>query len=283
MSSNEHRESVDTRLQKIELELKEAQLKKLHLEIQNLKPKRRWNEKIVPYIPLLTAALSIIGFIWGVVLFLEQQEKDRQTRHEERISRDQAQYRASYEQLLQFSSNPNISVQRVLFLRDDIDQLIDSAFDPDKREAEKNRLRDNIFNLISNDCDFTQVKHVRLDIAALRKWKDYQAELKKVPNQRYLSKYLNAIAYLHTRDTQYIETAEYNPQTGFTESKAPSEPLAVAFASLIEGFACHLQLYDEKDPDKQMQIDNFEFATKNPFLTADLFRSDTSKVPLCQP
>lgn len=275
---------VEKPAQNIELELKEAQLEKLQLEIKNLKPKRKfWNDKLVPYIPLLTAALSIIGFLWGVWMFLNQQEKERKTREEERISRDQAQYRSSYEQLLQFSSNANITVQRVLFLRADMDRLIDSAFAPNQRDAERQKLRGTIFSLISRECDFTQAKHVRLDIAALQEWKDYEDELKAVPNKRYLNKYLNAIAYLHTRDPRYIETAEFNAQTGFTESQAPKEPLALSFASLIEGFNCHLQLIDQKDPERQVQIDAFERVTKNPYLTADLFRSDTSNLFTCKP
>jgi hypothetical protein len=276
-------ESVNPTPDNVELELKRAQLQKLDLEIKNLEPKRKWYEQFIPFIPLISVALSVAGFGWGVLMFLNQQEKDRLTREEERISRDQAQYRSSYEQLLQFSSNPNITVQRVLFLRADMDRLIDSVFAPDQRVAEKQKLRETIFGLISRECDFTQAKHVRLDIAALQEWKDYEEELRTVPNKRYLNKYLNAIAYLHTRDPRYIESAEYNPQTGFTESHAPKEPLAMSFASLIEGFNCHLQLIDHRDPERQAQIDAFERVTKNPFLTADLFRSDTSGLFTCKP
>jgi hypothetical protein len=274
---------VDTPAQNIEQDLKQAQLDKLKLEIKDLIPQRKWHEKLVPYIPLLTVVLSFAGFGWGVLTFVNQQEDDRRTREEERISRDQAQYRASYEQLLQFASNPNISVQRVLFLRDDIDRLIDSLFRPEDREAERKKLRLAISGLIVRECDFTQAKHVRLDIAALQEWKDYEDELKSVPNKKYLNKYLNAIAYLHTRDPRYIETAEFNPQTGFTESQAPKEPLALAFASLIEGFNCRLQLIKQNDPERQAQIDAFERVTKNPYLTADVFRSDTSSMFTCKP
>lgn len=266
----------------LDLEFQKAQLQKLRLEIASLKPKRRWYEELARYIPLITAVLSIAGFLWGVVLFLNQQEKDRKTREEDRISRDLMQYRTSYEQLLQFSSNPNVTVQRVLFLRDDIDRLIDSLnTDPEVRQREKAKLKATIFSLITRECDFTQAKHVRLDIAALQEWADYHDDLKTTPKKHYINKYINAIGYLHTRDPKYIETAEYNPQTGFTESQAPSEPLAVSFASLIEGFRCHLQLLEEKD--QETQINAFERVTRNPFLTADLFRSDTSKLFTCKP
>ncbi len=281
--SENNAESVATALQNIELDLKKAELQKLLQEIENAKPKRRRRiDSVVPFIPLLTAALSIAGFLWGVWMFLAQQEKDRVTRHEERISRDRAQFRANYEQLLQFTSNPNISVPRALFLRDDIAQLIKSAFEEKEQEAEEKKLKENIFNLISTDCDFTQPKHVRLDIAAMKRWDHYAAELKKVPSKRYLNKYIGAITYLHTRDSHYIETAEYNAQTGFIEAQAPKEPLAVVFASLIEGFACHLELLELDEPDRQKQIDAFQFATKNELLTADLFRSQTSPVPSCK-
>jgi hypothetical protein len=199
---------LETELQKINLELAKRQLQKLNLEIAALKPKRSGPAVIVPYIPTIMALLSIAGFIWGVWLFLNQQERDRKTREEERISRDLTQYRNSYEQLLQFSSNPNITVQRVLFLRDDIDHLIDSIYPPDKRPDARARLKGNIFSLITKECDFTQTRHVQLDIAALEQWKDYEKDLKETPNKTYINKYIRAIQYLHTRDPKYIESVD---------------------------------------------------------------------------
>ncbi len=263
----------------IELELAEAELEKLRLEIANLQPKRKWHEGITPYIPLITAVLSIAGFLWGVVLFLNQQERDRQTREEERISRDLTQYRSSYEQLHQFAANPNISVQRVLFLRDDIDNLIDSLYPPndastqDKNRTEKARLRANLRGLITQS-DFTQTRHVQLDIAALQAWRDYQSDIKENPNRTFIQKYIHAIRFLHARDPKYIESVTYDREVGYKEFQPPSDPLSIAFGSLAEGFKLHLELLG---PDERAKaIEAFAQVTNNLTLTADLFGSEES-------
>ena len=120
-------DSIESQLQKINLETAMAQLQKLNLEIEDLRAERNWEERIARFIPIITAVISIAGFLWGVVLFRNQQERDRITREADQISRDMNQYRTSYEQLLQFSSNQNMSVARVLSLRQDLDALIDSC------------------------------------------------------------------------------------------------------------------------------------------------------------
>src|SRR5438552_941209 len=101
-------DAIESQLQKVNLETAKVQLQKLNLEIEDLKEERNWEERIARFIPIITAVISIAGFLWGVVLFRNQQEKDRITREADQISRDMNQYRTSYEQLLQFSSNQNI-------------------------------------------------------------------------------------------------------------------------------------------------------------------------------
>src|SRR2546422_4355901 len=143
-----------------------AQLQKLNLEIEDLRAERNWEERIARFIPIITAVISIAGFLWGVVLFRNQQERDRITREADQISRDMNQYRTSYEQLLQFSSNQNMSVARVLSLRQDLDALIDSLYpaekNPKENQIQKDRLRASIYDLISKDFDFTQTRQVKI-------------------------------------------------------------------------------------------------------------------------
>jgi hypothetical protein len=263
-------DSPEAQLQRINLELAKAQLQKLNLEIEDLKPKSKWTrEVVVRAITIVTAVSAIVSFSWGVYVYEKQQEKDRQTREDDRKSRDLMQYRASYEQLLQFSSSPNMTVQTVLFLRNDIDHLIDSIYPPDKQEDERARLKRNIYSLITKDCDFTQTRHVQLDIAALEEWKDYEKDLKETPNKIYINKYIHAIQYLHTRDAKYIESVTYTPEIGYREIQAPTEPLSNSFGSLVEGFRLHLKLIGKKERDEAVQ--DFAIVTNNPTLTADLF------------
>ncbi len=282
-ANEQNDETAGAQLDEVRLGLAKARLQKVELEIQSLKPQRKWHAAIVPYIPVITAALSVLGFVWGVVLFLNQQERDRRTREDDRISREQTQIRNSYEQLLQFASNSNLTVQNALFLREDIDRLIDALYPPDSRDEnmrkrnkeEKTRLREKIFNLIATDCDFTQPRHVRLDIEAIKSWKDYEDGLKGA-NVPLVNKYIAAFRFLHKRDKKYIESVTYSPETGIIEFAAPTDPLSNSFENLLQGFSLHLKLLNGQERDKALEA--FISATHNDTLAVDLFA--TPSVPV---
>lgn len=267
-SKSDH-DSIEVQMERLNLEIASAQLQKLRLEIENLKPKRSFAR----YIPLITAAISICGFLWGVYLFLDQQERDRLTRETEQIGRDQNQYRTSYEQLLQFASNSQVTVSRVLFLRQDLYALIDALYPPDRKpednRREKEKLTQSIFELINEDCDFTQRRHVQLDIAALRNWSDYQKGLQEAPNTKVIAKYIQALGDLHFKYPKSVENLRYNGERGGYEYQTPEEPLIGTFEVLVDGFTMHLNLLT--DADRTEAIAQFNRVTNNPILTADLF------------
>lgn len=77
MSDTALLDSADEReLRVVQLQL---QNEKLRLEIASLRRTRPWYHVIVEMIPLITAVLSIAGFLFGVFQFLSQQEKNRKT------------------------------------------------------------------------------------------------------------------------------------------------------------------------------------------------------------
>lgn len=257
-------------LEKIKVETAQAQLRKLNLEIENLETGNDLESRLTRLIPLITAVISILGFWWGVHVFLEQQEKDRVTRELDRISRDETQYRASYEQLLQYSSNPNMTLSQVIFVRESINQLIDSLYPlktkSNENRIEKEKLQTAIVDLINKDCDFTQTRQVRFDIVALQKWAEYHSALEGGNNSSVVSKYLQALRDLEAKNPGYLESVR---QIQYDEYQDPESPLMEPYRSLIEGFGCHLEFLTPEQRAKA--IAGFRKATNNPLLTADLF------------
>lgn len=274
-------EPTDSQREKINLEIAQSQLRKLDLEIQNLESGSDWEARVTRLIPLITAIISIIGFGWGITVYLKQQEKDRVTRDLERKSNDQKQYRAGYEQLLQFSSNQNMTVAQVLFLRQTLYSLIDSIYPPDNEGHpsvaninEKTKLQNAIFDLINKDCDFTQTRQVQFEIAALQNWNDYQKTLEGGRNGSVVSKYLQALRDLRSKNPGYLESLR---ETNYDEYQEPQAPLMEPFRSVIEGFSCHLNLLTAEQRNKA--IEGFRRATNNPPLTADLFPESGTLCP----
>lgn len=266
-------ESTDSEREKIDLEIAQSQLRKLKLEIKNLDSGSNWESRITRLIPLVTALISIGGFLWGINVYLKQQERDRVTKELERTSSDQKQYSAGYEQLLQFSSNQNMTVAQVLFLRQRLYSLIDSIYPPNpegqpspENLSEKARLQTAIYNLINKDCDFTQTRQVQFEIAALHNWDDYHKTLEGGRNTSLLSKYLQALRDLKSKNPGYLESLR---EINYDEDADPQAPLMEPYRSVIEGFSCHLNLLTPEQRTKA--IEGFSRATNNPLLTADLF------------
>jgi hypothetical protein len=268
----------NSELSDINREIAAAELEKLKLEIQDLRPRSRWSERLGRLIPIITATISIAGFLWGVVLFSKQQEKDRLTREADQISRDQATYRTDYEQLLQFSSNQNMTVARVLFLRQDLNTLIDSIYPPDKKpvdnQREKDKLTKSIFDLIHKDCDFTQTRQVQFDIAALRDSVGYQKG-QGSQSSLVIRKYLAALRDLQSKEPGKMASIRKVESDDFQEPEALLED---PYRSIFEGFSCHLSLLSADERAKAIR--GFKTITKNPILTAELFGSESGIV--CQ-
>jgi hypothetical protein len=238
-----------------------AEMRKAELEVQDLERGRDWEGRVVRLIPIITALISIGGFILGIYIFNNQQQTERndrlqelKTREQELKSREMNDYRTGYEQLLLFSSNEKMTVARVLALKDDLDTLQANLYqDAAAQEREKKRVMGNICNLIARDFDFTQPRQVMFDIAALQNWREYQDGLLatlsadgtgETVNDSIIDKYLQVIRELEGKEPGLFKNV--NVDLGAVD---PEIILKDPQRSVVNGFACHLNLL--KDPKKR--------------------------------
>ncbi|HEX5701698.1 MAG TPA: hypothetical protein VFX97_00605 [Pyrinomonadaceae bacterium] len=244
--SNSEHNSAQTSLEEIKFKTAVAELRKLQLEVTELERGTKLESRIGRFVPIITAVISIAGFILGVVIFGNEQSKGRQAREDDRKSRELNDYRIGYEQLLLFSSNDKLTIARVLTLKQDLDALKESIYlTPTQREEQEQRLAGSICNLISRDFDFTQPRHVTFDIAALQNWPEYQKGLietlnpktGKTVNEAIIDKYLHVIRELETKEPGVFKNVDVAEDTADPEIflKEPQR-------SVINGFACHVNL-----------------------------------------
>jgi hypothetical protein len=244
-SSNSEPNSVQS-LEDIKFKTAVAEWRKLQLEVAELERGSKLESRIGRFVPIITAVISIAGFILGVVIFGNEQSKGRQAREDDRKSRELNDYRMGYEQLLLFSSNDKLTIARVLALKQDLDALKESIYlTPEQKEEQEQRLAGSICNLISRDFDFTQPRHVTFDIAALQNWPEYQKGLiatlnpktGKTVNDAIIEKYLHVIRELETKEPGVFKNVDLAEDTADPEIflKEPQR-------SVINGFACHLNL-----------------------------------------
>lgn len=236
-----------------------ARLKKLEDEIQQLSRATGRGTRVARYIPLLTACIAVAGFIFGIVKFVSEQAQDRRIRI-------QSQIRTDINELLLFTSDESQTISRALFLLQDIDALIIN------KSNEREDITQILAEIISKDCDFEDLRHVRLDVMAMRHWEGYEAYLIRNPavHDFIMYKYVQALRVLHDMNPEYVEHIEYETESGYRVAEFAKESFYLHFESLVRGYVLHVRLLG--DPDAQMEaIELFQEAVNNRTLTQQIF------------
>jgi hypothetical protein len=218
-------------------------------------------------IPVLTALVTVGGFVFAV-------NKYASDRAEERATRDAQQLRANMTELLQIPASPSQAVSRAVFLLADIDRL--TANTPERRRG----ITTVLAEMLAHDCDFDKRAHVRLDIAALENWEDYSKYLHDSPASHgfLFYKYFQALRHLHAQEPAYFKTIKYDRDTGFVVDSFTVEERYLHFESLVRGFRRHLGLVQQRADSERVRR-QFGEAIGNPALAEELFGSVTGSAP----
>lgn len=257
------RDLGSTSLEEIQRKTALVGLRKLELEVDELKRGREWEGRIGRFVPIITAVISIAGLLSGLLIFGLQQTKDRQAREAETRSRELNDYRTSHEQLLLFSSNDKMTIARALAVKQDLDALKSSLYNDTQKKEQEERLTGNICNLIARDFDFTQPRQVTFDIAALQNWAEYKNGLRatlnkdgtgKTFNDSIIDKYLQVIRELELKQRGVFKDVDLDEGAGDPEILL-SEP----HRSVIYGFACHINLEEHR---REKEAARFEEITQ---------------------
>lgn len=268
----------------------EAELRKLNLEIENLKYKNAWENRLAIFIPLISSLLAVGGFLFGIYQFqqrtIAEQQKDRVTKEREQATRIQDQIRTDIDQLLQFPTNKDLSIARVVFILHDLNHLINSSVEQQQAVQEnlpgqKRDITKNLVAMISYDCDLNNMRDAEFVFSVLNEWDDYLEYLKSDPDtaQIFLERDVSALGGIHLNNREYVESMKFNAQKGdFIQNEKEDVKLFKHFTSLVLLFKQHLELLEEKSELKTKLIRDFQQETCNPILTEQLFNENFSDV-----
>lgn len=273
----------------------EAELEKLNLEIESLRYKNKWEHRITVYIPLVSTLLAIGGLLFGIYQFQSQQrlqqdktiaeqQKDRAAKETEQAFRIQDQIRTDVDQLLQFTSNKEITISRVIFILNDLKLLLDYSADeqhtiPKKLQEQKRGITKNLVKTLEYDCDFNNPRDVEFALSIIENWDDYLEYLKSDIDtvQIFVEKYIWALQKLHAKNPEFIESLEYDEENSDFYYKGDLS-FFYEFDKLENCFKKHLDLIEHKPTLKTKYIRSFQAATCNPTLTKQLFEGNFSDV-----
>jgi hypothetical protein len=130
-------------------------------------------------------------------------------------------------------------------------------------------------NFIQHDCDFDNLKNVRIDIAAIDRWKNYQEYLVNNPgmNTNIIYKYFQALRHVHDEDKAYFDKIQYEISFGYRVPYYTSEYRYLKFVNLVQGFSRHLKVFKARSEEVRKGIQQFTEATNNPTLVEQLIEA----------
>jgi hypothetical protein len=246
-----------------------AQLEKLKLEINELKNKSSFANTIPQYIPLMTTFIAVAGFCFTIYQFFAAQNKDRLAKEQEQRLRDEDQIRTNIQQLLNLDPKEEESVGRVFFLLQDLNTLAE------RNPTEKQKITTSLVEFIQNDCDFNNLRHIRIDIAALQHWPSYREYLSKNASAHnfIMYKFFQALRHIHDEDVDYFESIEYEKGYGFRVGRYTQEARYLKFMSLVSGYELHLIILEDNTLAVRKALERFREALNNPILTEQLINA----------
>jgi hypothetical protein len=285
-------------------------LKKLKLEIIELNKKTRWQ-----LMPAVTALISVLGLIVGVLIFglqqASEQEKNRVAQALERRTALQNRVSSATDEILRFTGDPKVTVSRVSFLLADIQTNLDSPInrtDLDPPECKtladclpeyKKSLTLSLILMVKNDCDFT--KHSR-DVgfanAVVYYFDDYSTRLSKESENfdaldYILWQYIKALESLNNRYPGYLKSfymkddrLERNGKHG--KRVKNDDSVYSHFMDITGGFTKHLEILCRENLGakarevRKSRLEEFRTALSNPALVKFLLESEINDTK-CDP
>ncbi|HEX8773706.1 MAG TPA: hypothetical protein VF735_08845 [Pyrinomonadaceae bacterium] len=268
--------------------LKRAQLKKIRLEIKQLKKGNGWGEAITQFIPLISVLIAVGGFLFGIYEFqkkskveqdkmLFEQQKDRETREADQTIRIQGQIRSDLEQLFNFTQDKQQTISKVLFTLGDLKAYLEIEKTLKQSGSNSYKTRDITTNLIKSvidDCDFDVHRDVKYDRALMNHWEDSRPYLRENTgmNEYILYKYSEALRKIYNIDPSVVSSLKYTGQRfdypdGYRKL---SSPQIRHLEEIITSFNEHMQLFEADDVKKHYQK-KFQVATCNSTLTEQIF------------
>ena len=279
--------------------LSTAQLEKLRLEVESLRNKNQWQERVAQFIPLITVFLAVAGFIFGIWQFQRQQssqqeklvseqQKDRASQDLDRTLRIQNQIRTDTEQLLRFTNDPTQTLSRVAFLLDDLKVLAHQPVGDSQEGSQiilnsRETVTSSLIKMIHYDCDFLKnPRDVYFATTVFDHWPDYSKHLGQNLSELdfVLYKYVRALRDLHDKNPKYFEKLVYDSSSDryiVNSESFGEEHQFQHYGDTVIGFMKHLSILPSSDLMKK-HIQDFKTALRNPQLTEQLFSKYLSTI-----
>jgi hypothetical protein len=221
------------------------QTDKLILEIEDLKRRGSWEDRVGKFIPMIATFVAVGGFFFTLWQAQNNDVLARESQERERISKVQSQIRVDKEQLLEFITSDKISAVRCAFLIDDLSSLLEQL---PNTNVENERITDLLSKVVW-ELNFEEQRHINFDAFTLEKWSALRQRWKSDPEAHHgflARKYYPRMVQIHQENPKCVETLDYDERRfTFTSADNSKACLEGQFPVLTYGLNEHLKLLKE--------------------------------------
>jgi hypothetical protein len=212
-----------------------------------------------PYLPLLTALISVAAALAALTRFLNDRQVVRLRHLEE-------EFRADLQQLVAFPSDETRGAAHASFLLQDLRHLAEQL---DERAVDVTTI---LVELAIRDLDFSEPRHVILETAAMERWPPYRGFLERNPpeHQVILANYVDAVRRIHSEHPSFFERIEYRAPM-FVLSTHVEHQIYRRFVDLLDAIALHVPLLQGKPELRTYVRERFQEAIQNSAITLAVF------------
>ena len=146
-------------------------------------------------------------------------------------------------------------------------------------DKENDRLAALFLDLVADDCNFDNRRHVGLDIALIEESPAYKKLLKEDISRHsfIVYRYFQAFRHLHDQESAYFESIKYDPDSGYKVDAFIDEERYLRFETLVRGFKKHLAIMDVHPAFCADAIRRFQDALQNESLTREVFKQEITR------
>ena len=238
--------------------ISETELEKLNLEIENLKRQSKLGYRLAIYVPLITTLVAILGLFLTIWQARKAESKERENRYlndtltrqqqeRERLSEIQTQIRIDKEQLVEFETDNKISPTRVVFLLDDLGELVERL---PKRDIAERKVTDVLIISVWR-LPFDTQRDIDFDVQALQKWPPYKKYWQDDSASHSLllsKKYYTSIAHAYEQNPDCIKKMDFDDHRRLFVSASTDKTCERGlYPVLLFGLQVHLEIIKESN------------------------------------
>jgi hypothetical protein len=242
----------------LETAIKQATLKKIEVETEQLARTRSISFRLVSAVPLVTVLLTVASLLGGAVGYFYDRASQRSVQANS-VARDYM------DRIFNFNSRSNTTPAEITFVARDLREILKHD------QARLSAASDAIRELIEKQLDFNDTRNVAFLSAMLTSWPPLRDAISNKREADFLLyKLKRSFEYIAEQDKQYFHDLRFTQDKGYLVHQYTEEPRYLHFIELVRASSAVLATAKNSELASNFR-DNIARALGNPEVANQVF------------